>query len=78
LCGKIPNVSFEYSVPDSIEEAIRMLSSGGEEAKLLAGGQSLIPLTRVRATYFGNYRSDFQVEETLQPNALATNHRTED
>jgi carbon-monoxide dehydrogenase medium subunit len=40
--------AFEYFVPDSIEEAIRMLSSCGEEAKLLAGGQSLIPLMKLR------------------------------
>jgi len=40
--------AFEYLVPDSIEDAIRMLSSCGEEAKLLAGGQSLIPLMKLR------------------------------
>jgi carbon-monoxide dehydrogenase medium subunit len=40
--------SFEYFVPDSIEEAIRMLFSCGEEAKVLAGGQSLIPLMKLR------------------------------
>jgi carbon-monoxide dehydrogenase medium subunit len=40
--------SFEYFVPDSIEEAIRILSSCGEEAKVLAGGQSLIPLMKLR------------------------------
>jgi carbon-monoxide dehydrogenase medium subunit len=40
--------SFEYFVADSVEEAINMLSSFGEEAKLLAGGQSLIPLMKLR------------------------------
>lgn len=40
--------AFEYFVPDSTEEAIRLLSSCGEEAKLLAGGQSLIPLMKLR------------------------------
>jgi carbon-monoxide dehydrogenase medium subunit len=40
--------AFEYFVPDSIQEAITMLSSCGEEAKLLAGGQSLIPLMKLR------------------------------
>jgi aerobic carbon-monoxide dehydrogenase medium subunit len=40
--------AFEYFVPDSIEDAVRMLSSYGEDAKLLAGGQSLIPLMKLR------------------------------
>ena len=40
--------SFEYFVADSLKEALEMLSSGGEEAKLLAGGQSLLPLLKLR------------------------------
>jgi aerobic carbon-monoxide dehydrogenase medium subunit len=40
--------SFEYFVPDSVEEALEMLASYGEEAKLLAGGQSLLPLMKLR------------------------------
>jgi len=40
--------SFEYFVPESLAEAVRMLSSYGEEAKLLAGGQSLLPLMKLR------------------------------
>jgi carbon-monoxide dehydrogenase medium subunit len=40
--------AFEYFVPDSIDEAIRLLSSRGDEAKVLAGGQSLIPLMKLR------------------------------
>jgi aerobic carbon-monoxide dehydrogenase medium subunit len=39
---------FEYAVPDTLEEAIQMLSDGGEDAKLLAGGHSLIPLMKLR------------------------------
>jgi carbon-monoxide dehydrogenase medium subunit len=39
---------FEYEAPDTLEEAIRMLSEGGEDAKLLAGGHSLIPLMKLR------------------------------
>jgi CO/xanthine dehydrogenase FAD-binding subunit len=35
--------SFEYHVPDSIEQALDHLHEYGSEAKLLAGGQSLIP-----------------------------------
>jgi aerobic carbon-monoxide dehydrogenase medium subunit len=39
---------FEYAAPDSLEEAIRLLSQGGEDAKLLAGGHSLLPLMKLR------------------------------
>jgi len=43
--------SFEYVRPDSVEAAVGALSSGGEDAKVLAGGQSLIPLLRLRLAY---------------------------
>jgi len=39
---------FEYAAPDSLAEAIRLLDEGGEDAKLLAGGHSLIPLMKLR------------------------------
>jgi carbon-monoxide dehydrogenase medium subunit len=39
---------FEYSAPESLEEAIRLVSEGGEDAKLLAGGHSLLPLMKLR------------------------------
>ena len=39
---------FEYTAPDSLEEAIKALSEGGEDAKVLAGGHSLIPLMKMR------------------------------
>jgi aerobic carbon-monoxide dehydrogenase medium subunit len=39
---------FDYIAPDTLEEAISALSSGGEDAKLLAGGHSLIPLMKLR------------------------------
>jgi carbon-monoxide dehydrogenase medium subunit len=40
--------AFDYTVPDSLEGAIKALSDGGEDAKLLAGGHSLIPLMKLR------------------------------
>jgi aerobic carbon-monoxide dehydrogenase medium subunit len=40
--------SFDYTAPDSVAEAIRLLEEGGEDAKLLAGGHSLIPLMKLR------------------------------
>ncbi len=39
---------FDYAAPDSLDEAVRLLGEGGEDAKLLAGGHSLIPLMKVR------------------------------
>jgi carbon-monoxide dehydrogenase medium subunit len=39
---------FDYAVPETLDEAIRTLAVGGEDAKLLAGGHSLIPLMKLR------------------------------
>jgi len=40
--------SFEYASPKSLSEAVDLLASRGEGAKVLAGGQSLIPLMKLR------------------------------
>ena len=39
---------FEYERAESVEQAIEFLSRYGEEAKLLAGGQSLLPFMKLR------------------------------
>jgi aerobic carbon-monoxide dehydrogenase medium subunit len=39
---------FDYAAPESLDEAIRTLAEGGDDAKLLAGGHSLIPLMKLR------------------------------
>lgn len=39
---------FEYTVASTLEEVIATLSERGDEAKVLAGGQSLIPLMKLR------------------------------
>lgn len=39
---------FRYEAPRSIEEAITLLQQGAGEAKVLAGGQSLVPLLKLR------------------------------
>ncbi|HYB43341.1 MAG TPA: FAD binding domain-containing protein, partial [Candidatus Methylomirabilis sp.] len=41
-------VAFEYHAPRSVEEAVALLVRYGGEAKLLAGGQSLMPLLNFR------------------------------
>jgi carbon-monoxide dehydrogenase medium subunit len=40
--------SFEYSAPGSLEEALSRLGELGDEARVLAGGQSLIPMMKLR------------------------------
>ena len=40
--------AFEYYAPKSVGEAIGLLSSLGDEAKLLAGGHSLLPMMKLR------------------------------
>jgi carbon-monoxide dehydrogenase medium subunit len=39
---------FDYVVPETLDEAIGVLASRGEEAKILAGGHSLVPLMKLR------------------------------
>src|SRR5919198_4301567 len=39
---------FDYEVASSVDEAVSLLSQHGEDAKLLAGGHSLIPLMKLR------------------------------
>jgi aerobic carbon-monoxide dehydrogenase medium subunit len=40
--------AFDYVAPSTVDEAMRALSAAGEEAKVLAGGQSLLPVLRMR------------------------------
>src|SRR5690242_19164730 len=42
---------FDYVRPGSLAEAVRALQEGGEDAKVIAGGQSLLPLLRLRLAY---------------------------
>ena len=39
---------FNYEAPRSLDEAIALLRDGGDYAKVLAGGQSLVPLMKLR------------------------------
>jgi aerobic carbon-monoxide dehydrogenase medium subunit len=40
--------AFDYIAPQSLDEAVHALAAHGEEAKLLAGGHSLLPLLKLR------------------------------
>ena len=39
---------FAYTAPDSIEEVLALLAEHGDEAKIIAGGQSLVPMLAMR------------------------------
>jgi len=43
---KLPR--FEYHSPDTIDEVLALLAEHGDEAKVMAGGQSLVPLLAMR------------------------------
>lgn len=40
--------AFDYVAPSTVDDAVRALADAGEDAKVLAGGQSLIPVLRMR------------------------------
>ncbi len=40
--------SFEYHSPQSLEEALRLVTEFGEEGKMMAGGHSLLPMMKLR------------------------------
>ena len=46
--------AFDYYAPASADEAVGLLAELGDEAKVLAGGQSLIPLLALRLAVFGH------------------------
>ncbi|MEV5798512.1 FAD binding domain-containing protein [Streptomyces collinus] len=43
--------TFDYTRPASVDEALRALADAGDDAKVLAGGQSLLPLLRLRLAF---------------------------
>lgn len=40
--------AFDYVAPTSVDEALSVLADAGDDAKVLAGGQSLLPILRMR------------------------------
>src|SRR4249919_528814 len=72
---------FDYTRPGSLDEAVRALADGGEDAKVIAGGQSLLPLLRLRLSFpdmlvdvggLGELRGVRDEGETLWIGALTT------
>jgi aerobic carbon-monoxide dehydrogenase medium subunit len=40
--------AFDYKAPTSLDEALQLLAAGGDDAKIIAGGQSLLPVMKLR------------------------------
>ncbi|MYU66198.1 FAD binding domain-containing protein, partial [Streptomyces sp. SID69] len=75
--------AFEYARPGTVEEAVRLLGEAGDEAKVLAGGQSLLPLLRLRLAFpelvvdvgrIPGLRGVREDGDTLVIGALTTHH----
>jgi carbon-monoxide dehydrogenase medium subunit len=45
---------FEYHAPDSVADAVTLLAELGDDAKVLAGGQSLVPMLALRLAVFAH------------------------
>jgi carbon-monoxide dehydrogenase medium subunit len=74
---------FEYVRPDSLAAAVGALAEAGEDAKVLAGGQSLLPLLRLRLAYpallvdvgrLSELRGVRDLGDTLALGAMTTHH----
>ena len=74
---------FNYVRPSSVDEAVRALASGGDDAKAIAGGQSLLPLLRLRLAYperlvdlggLGELRGVRDTGDALEIGALTTHY----
>lgn len=46
--------AFEYHRPDSVEAAVKIIAEQGEDARVIAGGHSLIPMMKLRMTDIGH------------------------
>ncbi len=55
--------AFTYHRPGTVTEAAQMLGEFGEDAKILAGGQSLVPMLAMRLTYFENLIDISRIDE---------------
>ncbi len=60
---------FAYHRPDTVADAVSLLGDLGEDAKILAGGQSLVPMLAMRLTHFENLIDISRVERAAQHRA---------
>jgi carbon-monoxide dehydrogenase medium subunit len=78
--------SFDYMAPQSLDEAVRALADHEEEARLLAGGHSLLPLLKLRLaspkllidiTRIPGLSKISQQDDKIVVGALATHYQIE-
>jgi carbon-monoxide dehydrogenase medium subunit len=55
--------AFAYHRPSTVAEAVQMLGEFGDDAKILAGGQSLVPMLAMRLTHFETLIDISRVDE---------------
>ena len=58
--------TFEYHRPATVDEALSLLSEHGDDAKLLAGGHSLLPAMKLRLSSPGHLIDIGQIDELQQ------------
>src|SRR4029079_8415667 len=56
---------FAYHRPGAVNEAVDLLAEYGDDAKTLAGGQSLVPMLAMRLTHFDNLVDISRIEELV-------------
>ena len=57
--------AFAYHRPESVKEAVDLLAEFGDDAKVLAGGQSLVPMLAMRLTHFDNLVDISRIDELV-------------
>jgi carbon-monoxide dehydrogenase medium subunit len=67
--------SFDYHAPATTAEAVALLASHGDEAKVLAGGQSLVPMLNLRLAHFRHLVDLNGIEELVGVERLDGNVR---
>jgi aerobic carbon-monoxide dehydrogenase medium subunit len=79
-------VAFDYVRPATLDEALSLLARHGEDAKVLAGGHSLIPAMKLRLSQpkvvvdigrIGNLRSISELDGKIVIGALTTHYEIE-
>lgn len=55
--------TFEYHAPTTLDEAVALLAELGDGAKVLAGGQSLVPMLSLRLAYFDDLVDVWRIPE---------------
>ncbi|NKY45468.1 FAD binding domain-containing protein [Nocardia cerradoensis] len=67
--------AFDYHAPTSAEEAVTLLADLGDEAKIIAGGQSLVPMLALRLAVFDHLVDLRRVDDLRGIEAVASDVR---